>query len=104
MKVVSVDSFQQCIDACATTSGCVALSTLRSACYLKNYLGSPVRNGVVGAKVVDVADSTPPAGLPQSESPITTQIVVVTHTVTVPSEERSVVPNSDLQGSSAFTA
>lgn len=104
MKAVGVNSFQQCIDACATTSGCVDLSMLGNACYLKSSLGTAVENEVWGAKVVDGATSTPPAGLPRSESIVTTQTVVVTHTVNVPSDERVVTAKSNLQGSSAFTA
>lgn len=116
IKALSVNGLQQCIDACATTSGCVDLSLLGDACYLKSSLGTAVENGVWGAKVVEVASPTSPpfpttvpsptssTDTPQPESTITTQIVAVTHTVTVPSAEWLLDPSSDLKGSSAFTA
>lgn len=59
MGGISVDSFQGCIDLCATTPGCVDVSLSGSACYRKSSLSGPHDNGGVwGAKVVEASLSS----------------------------------------------
>ncbi|KAK5122838.1 hypothetical protein LTR85_003753 [Meristemomyces frigidus] len=48
----SVSSFSACINACATTAGCVDVSLSGSACYLKQSVGQNVYNGVFGARLI----------------------------------------------------
>ena len=53
MSSTRVNTFADCINACATTSGCVDVSLSGSACYLKSTLGAALQNGGVwGAKAV----------------------------------------------------
>ncbi|KAH7032617.1 WSC domain-containing protein [Microdochium trichocladiopsis] len=46
---LTTDTFAGCVDACATTAGCVVLAYSGTACYLKNGIGEEVQNGVWGA-------------------------------------------------------
>lgn len=52
MGSLSVRSFQQCIEVCASTNGCVDVSLSGVACYLKASVGAINYNGVLGAKLV----------------------------------------------------
>lgn len=52
MSSLAVNSFQQCIDVCAKTNGCINVALSGAACYLKNMVGAAVYNGVFGARVV----------------------------------------------------
>ncbi|KAK3674902.1 hypothetical protein LTR78_005246 [Recurvomyces mirabilis] len=49
---LSVNNFQQCIDACAQNPACVDMSLSGSACYLKSTVGEVVNNGVWGARLL----------------------------------------------------
>lgn len=71
MGSVSVDSFQGCIDACATTPGCVDVSKSGGACYMKSSLGDAHDNGGVwGAKVVEASPTSASATSTSTSSPI----------------------------------
>lgn len=52
-----VNNFEGCIMACAFTSGCVDVSLSGSACYMKKSVGSPVYNGVYGARLITATSS-----------------------------------------------
>ena len=53
MGMVSVSNFTQCVNACASTTGCVDVSLSGVACYMKSNLGAAVSNsGIKGAKLV----------------------------------------------------
>lgn len=68
MGGINVESFQQCIESCATTDGCVDVSLSGSACYMKRTLGDAHENGGVwGAKVVEASVS------PTSSAPASTE-------------------------------
>lgn len=53
LKAVDANSLQQCIDACATQNGCVDVSFLGAACYMKSSVGAPVYNAVNGARLIE---------------------------------------------------
>ena len=54
--------FQNCIDSCSTTEGCVAVAYSGDACYLKNAIGPATPNSGVQAAVLTTY--TPPATTP----------------------------------------
>ncbi|KAM3423668.1 hypothetical protein BST61_g1083 [Cercospora zeina] len=57
----SVTTFQQCVDACDRTSGCVDVSFQGAACYMKASVGRAVRSDTVyGARLLS-PPTTPPA-------------------------------------------
>ncbi|KXT06039.1 hypothetical protein AC578_1337 [Pseudocercospora eumusae] len=58
LSSISVNSFKQCIDACAQNDKCIFVALSGSACYLKSSLGSPVTNGVSGARLLVSSSST----------------------------------------------
>lgn len=72
MKSLGVSSFRQCIDACATTPGCVDVALSGSACYLKSQLGAAVNNGVWGAKVVTAPTSSSSGSVSSTSSSTST--------------------------------
>ncbi|KAK5170882.1 uncharacterized protein LTR77_004026 [Saxophila tyrrhenica] len=54
MKSVTAHSLAECVEACASTDGCVDVSLSGVACYMKSTLGERKRNkGVNGARLVD---------------------------------------------------
>lgn len=56
-------SLVACILQCDARSGCIDVSLSGSACYLKSTLGSPVHDGVFGARLIT---STSTSGAPTS--------------------------------------
>lgn len=99
LTFLAIETFQQCIDACAQNSECVDVSLYENVCYLKSVLGAPVqKSGVFGAKLFDngpsstfstttaAAPSQLPSGAPtdapQSSSGSEVEIVLVTQTIT----------------------
>ncbi|TKX19229.1 hypothetical protein C1H76_8607 [Elsinoe australis] len=54
MASKSVNSFQECIEACASTTGCVDISLSGGACYMKKTLGAALygNSGLRGAKLI----------------------------------------------------
>lgn len=60
LKMIYVSSFQACIDACASTSGCADVSLSGSACYMKSKVGAAYRQAynIQGATFVSSATTT----------------------------------------------
>ncbi|QIW97506.1 hypothetical protein AMS68_003024 [Peltaster fructicola] len=59
MGYVAVTSLQACIDACATTQGCIDVSLSGTACYMKNALGQGnINTGVNGARYIGNVSTT----------------------------------------------
>ncbi|KAL1297904.1 hypothetical protein AAFC00_006419 [Neodothiora populina] len=59
MSNVVVSDFASCINACATTTGCVDVSLSGQVCYLKSTLGGAVNSASIwGAKLVSSASSS----------------------------------------------
>lgn len=54
MGMVYVSNFQGCVEACATTTGCVDVSLSGAACYMKKTLGKALysNSGILGARLV----------------------------------------------------
>ena len=59
MGMVYVKTYEECINECATTTGCVDVSLSGAACYLKKTLGAALSDsGIRGAKLIVVGSST----------------------------------------------
>ena len=60
---LAVNSFYDCIDACAKNAQCVDVALSGSQCYLKSSVGAPVQNGVWGAKLIMSGPSSTTTGV-----------------------------------------
>lgn len=56
-----VDSFQDCVDLCDETDGCIDVSLSGTACYMKSSLGAAIaQEGILGAKSLRAASTPTP--------------------------------------------
>lgn len=112
LKSITVKTFQQCIDACAVTSGCVAVALSGVACYMKSRVGSPVKNGVWAARMVDpsfsVSTTSSTAGLPTTPISIPASSaatnVISTSSTSLSTFSRSTTTSSSLGSSSTVSS
>ncbi|PNS17632.1 WSC domain-containing protein 2 [Sphaceloma murrayae] len=74
MASKSVGSFQECIEACASLSGCVDISLSGGACYMKKTLGAAVygNTNLKGAKLISGGASSSSSSLTTTTKAATT--------------------------------
>jgi len=78
LSSTSVQNYQGCIEACASTTGCVDVSLSGSACYMKKAVGNPVYSnpGIQGAKFMHMAPGfSSSSSSSSSSSTLTTSVV-----------------------------
>ncbi|KAF4551144.1 Hypothetical protein D9617_14g076000 [Elsinoe fawcettii] len=94
MASKGVNSFQECIEACASTAGCVDISLSGGACYMKKTLGAALygKTGLKGAKLISAGTSV---------STTTTTAAAATSKAATTSAAASSAPASSAPASSA---
>lgn len=107
----STNTFQQCIDLCASYAWCVDVSYSGVGCYMKNTVGKASNNGVSGARLLSsgstsssAASSTSTSIIPSTSSTSSIQATSVTTTMATSTSASTAPPSCPASNGATYVS